>query len=155
LKSEFDKLLQSKLNSDRQNESKKKKFNAKKIELLEITQRSINLEDTIRALTKEIDLHEAKEREWAIESAQLRIFQQEQVKLTGCLKSELDGIRKSYLDAPKGDHSGTEEILSKNLRLLSEKVKRISDLEFENNKLRLENGSMTDRIVRDGKNTDL
>ena len=130
-------------------------MNAKKIELLEMTERSINLEETIRALTKEIHLHKAKEREWAIESAQLRIFEQEQVNLTGRLKSELDSIRNSYLDGPKGGYSGTEEILSKNLRLLSEKVKRISDLEFENNKLRLENNSMSDRIVRDGKNADL
>lgn len=120
-----------------------------------MTQTSIKLEDTIRVLNKEIDLLKAKEVEWALESTQREIFESEQLQLTEGLKYELENIRKSYSDGEKGDYSGNEEILSKNLRLLSEKVKRISDLEFENNKLRLENNSMTDRILRDGKNTDL
>lgn len=75
--------------------------------------------------------------------------------MTGLLKSDMEDIRKSYSYSEKGDFSRNEEILSKNLRLLAEKVDRISDLEFENNKLRFENNSMTDRILRDGKNTDL
>jgi hypothetical protein len=155
LKSEFDNLLQSKQDSDRQNDTKKKTVRAKKIELMEMTQTSIKLEDTIRVLTKEIDSHKAKEAEWALQSTQREIFDSEQLQMTGLLKSELENIRNSYSDCEKGDYSGSEEILSKNLQFLSEKVKRISDLEFENNKLRLENNSMTDRILRDGKNTDL